>query len=230
MLLWSLLTVGILIVSLLLYVLTFKAFTSPLSRKVVPTDRFIRKIKEDDAVINVYCPNYKARRYVSRYLLEANRKLNVKLLKCKLTPGIRSIKYRVTVFDSAREQVTVILAEEETKRGEYTYAMVLPLETAFINLEVVAVDDAQLLEDSSDFRLVSLIGFWFVSGLILAVASVFFSLCIMQMVGGIFVEGYLYSSGFLGAMFALPGAAAILNAIISGVFILIVKKRRGQKR
>lgn len=169
----------------------------------------------------VYERGINQRRHISRYLL--CQEDGYKVLQCKVSPNIRYLEYDVVLYDRYNNTVDVINVKEDII-SQYTRRLVLPNETAYVNIVLRRVNKNELFKT----RLA-----YIPRGGIIAFISLAFLLTILESVvvmtstayafGGVFREDYMASPARMLIGF---GVSALFGALAIGVIMIRLYRHR----
>lgn len=161
------------IVSLVLYVfltacLLPKILLIPGFSAAQIQDRGIKKYLFEDGRAMVCQPALDVRPYIPQYILSDNN--GERFLKCKLHPGILSLKYRVLTFDVNDRPLQVLEVEDPVSTRGVAKAVPLPLNTAYVSLSLMDVNGKKVSGSPVAFSPIKLL-IYLVSTVVMTVAQ-----------------------------------------------------------
>ncbi len=202
-------------------------------RPVFPANKHDRGIKKnvfENGRSVTYEPRLAFRKYISQYVLYCDG--TKKYIKCKISPGIKEIKYSLTVFDRHNKAIGTLDISESTQ-GAYTQTVNLPDETSFVQLTVLSIDGNYVGKSAvSYYNAKGLISYAVTTVLYTVFMAFFYTLPINDLLNRVSSDYYYYSDGspnlatvlVLGIFFGVISTGIMLILNLSGNIKIIMPK------
>jgi hypothetical protein len=229
----------LLIVLFYMYIL-FVAYLLPkklLSPMFLPNklDRGIKKYVFSGERSIAYLPRLEFQKYVSQYILYTE--TEKKYIKCKISDDIRGIKYSLALFDRKNNCIGLLEIEEATIENGYTAAVILPDETSFVQLTVLTVNNAPVIQTSAAvYSVKNIISYASVTVLFTIVSALVFGIAINDFFNMYVIDYYYYSVFnpamvvFIGLLFGVIVSIAMALVYLSGNTKFIMPKNENKKK
>lgn len=178
-------------------------------------DRGIKKYIFDNGRAIVYDPSIEVKKYIDQYVLFDDGKK--RCLQCKITDDVYSIKLRVLTFDSSDKPLGVFIAKDLATGKNTTGIIELPIETAYVSIEVAEVNNNRMnLETRVGFSVVKL-GIYCLSTVIITVIEAILIKTALLMVAD---AAFGYSNA-VGRGMAFTVFTALLLGLAASVLIVM---------
>ncbi len=174
----------------------------------------------------VYERNANFRRYISRYLLCEG--VGCKLLKCKVTPEVKKLKYDVVMFNRYN-RVFDVLRVEENVVSSYTQLLPLPDETSYVEIKLRRVNDVTVSKTRvAAFRARNISLYSILATLMTILTGLLLTVGISYSFGAVYREDFIKNLTW-GIPLIIAGTAFVSVILVLLTLHFTVKGKRKEK-